>query len=183
MLVETGALLEGHFLLSSGLHSDRYVQCARLLRLPDKAEIAFGALAELWRDRKIDKVVGPALGAVVAAYELARQLGCEGIFTERVDGAMALRRGFDITAGERVLVVEDVVTTGKSAREVADLARSRGAEVVGLASLIDRSVCPPDFVDDFRALVRLEFATYKPEECPLCKAGGAPVKPGSRPQP
>jgi orotate phosphoribosyltransferase len=183
LLVETGALLEGHFLLSSGLHSDRYVQCARLLCVPSKAETACRALADLWHDRAVDKVVGPALGAVVVAYELARQLNCQGLFTERVDGAMALRRGFEIHSGERVLVVEDVVTTGKSARELAELMRSSGAEVVGLASLIDRSVSPVDFVSDFRSLMRLEFAAFDPEDCPMCRAGSVPVKPGSRPQP
>jgi len=181
LLVETGALLEGHFLLSSGLHSARYVQCARLLQFPDKAEVVCRALADKWRDCSIDKVVGPALGAVVLAYELARQLGCEGIFAERVDGKMVLRRGFEVSAGERVLVVEDVVTTGASAGEVAEHVRRLGGDVAGLASIIDRSAVAPAFVDDFRPLARLELAVYTPEECPMCRDGGTPVKPGSRP--
>jgi len=182
LLTETGALLDGHFLLSSGLHSNRYVQCAKLLRYPDKAERVCGMLADMWRDRKIDKVVGPAVGAIIVAYELARHLGCEGIFTERMDGKMVLRRGFHVAPSDRILLAEDVVTTGASAGEVAEYLRSLGADVVGLAAIIDRSAARPAFVEDFRSLGRLELTTFRPEECPICRAGGVPVRPGSRPK-
>ena len=184
-LQQEDALLRGHFRLSSGLHSDTYVQCARYLRRPDLAAPAAAALAfqiEVAR-LKPDVVVGPAMGGVVIGYELARQLGVPGIFTERdADGQMTLRRGFTIEPGEKVIIAEDVVTTGKSTLEVANLLRSMGAEVLAVASLIDRTGGKGGLDFPHFALLPVQAATYKPEECPLCAAGVPVVKPGSRPE-
>ena len=184
-LRQEDALLRGHFRLSSGLHSDTYVQCARYLRRPDLAAPAAAALAfqiEVAR-LKPDVVVGPAMGGVVIGYELARQLGVPGIFTERdADGQMTLRRGFTIEPGEKVIIAEDVVTTGKSTLEVAKLLRSMGAEVLAVASLIDRTGGKGGLDFPHFALLPVQAATYKPEECPLCAAGVPVVKPGSRPE-
>jgi orotate phosphoribosyltransferase len=174
-LAETGALLEGHFQLSSGLHSDRYVQCARLLQHPDLASQAASALAARL-DLAADVVVGPALGGIVMAHEVARALGVRAIFAERKDGQLVLRRGFQLAPGERVLIVEDVITTGKSAREVAALVDAAGAEVAGYAALVDRrgSDLP------ITALVAFDLQTWDPESCPNCAAGQPIDKPGSR---
>jgi len=183
-LLQEDALLRGHFRLSSGLHSDTYVQCARFLRRPD---LAAPAAAELARQLvaaglQPDVVVGPAMGGVVIGYELARQLGVPGIFTERDDaGQMTLRRGFTIEPGQRVVIAEDVVTTGKSTNEVARVLTALGAKVLAVVSLIDRtggeaSLSFPNF-----ALLPVTAATYAPDDCPLCRAGIPVVKPGSRP--
>ena len=139
LLKETGALLEGHFLLSSGKHSDGYVQCAKLLMYPDKAEKAIEIIAEKLKDIDFDIVVGPAMGGIIVSYELARQLGKPSIFVEREDGEMTLRRGFDIKPGQRVLITEDVVTTGKSSYEAIKVVEDNGGEVVGIACVVDRS--------------------------------------------
>ena len=184
-LVQENALLRGHFRLSSGLHSDTYVQCARFLRRPELAAPAAAALAAQIRAAglRVDTVVGPAMGGVVIGYELARQLGVPGIFTERdATGQMSLRRGFTIEPGERIIIAEDVVTTGKSTNEVARLLTELGAEVLGVASLIDRTggnaaLNFPNF-----ALLPVAAATYAPDDCPLCRAGLPVVKPGSRPE-
>jgi orotate phosphoribosyltransferase len=183
-LRQEDALLRGHFRLSSGLHSDTYVQCARFLRRPDLAEPAARQLADLIRQAGLapDLVVGPAMGGVVIGYELARQLGVPGIFTERDEaGQMTLRRGFTVEAGQKIVIAEDVVTTGKSTNEVARLLTALGAKVLAVASLIDRtggeaSLSFPNF-----ALLPVTAATYAPDECPLCRAGIPVVKPGSRP--
>ena len=184
-LLQENALLRGHFRLSSGLHSDTYVQCARFLRRPELAAPAAAALAAQIRAAglRVDTVVGPAMGGVVIGYELARQLGVPGIFTERdAAGQMSLRRGFTIEPGERIIIAEDVVTTGKSTNEVARLLTELGAEVLGVASLIDRTggnaaLNFPNF-----ALLPVAAATYAPDDCPLCRAGLPVVKPGSRPE-
>jgi orotate phosphoribosyltransferase len=179
------ALLHGHFRLSSGLHSDTYVQCARFLRKP---ELAASAAAELARQIRAaglqpDVVVGPAMGGVVVSYELARQLGLPSLFTERDDqGQMTLRRGFTLEPGERVIIAEDVVTTGKSTLEVAKVLRGLGVEVLAVASLIDRTGGSAGLDFPHFALLSVKAATYKPEECPLCAAGVPVVKPGSRPE-
>jgi orotate phosphoribosyltransferase len=181
-----GAVLEGHFLLSSGLHSPRYVQCARVLMDPAFAtrlgEALGSELRALLGPRGVGAVVAPALGGVLVAHEVARALGCRGLFTERQDGAMTLRRGFALDPGERVAVVEDAITTGGSTREVMDAVRRAGAEVVAAGCLIDRSA-GVDLGVPHRSLIRLEVPTWTAAACPLCASGSKAVKPGSRPSP
>jgi orotate phosphoribosyltransferase len=180
LLKRTGALLEGHFLLSSGLHSDRYFQCARLLQYPRRAARVGRAIGDLCRPFGAQLVVSPALGGVVIGHEVARALGVRAIFTEREQGIMRLRRGFTIAPGERALIVEDVVTTGKSTLEAAHAVTAAGGEVVGLTSIIDRSG-GVGFPYPFRSLLQIKVATYAAEVCPLCREGKLPVlKPGSR---
>ena len=177
------ALLEGHFLLSSGLHSDRYFQCALALSKPPVAERLAQGLAERYDAAAIDLVVGPALGAVIWAHEMARALGKRCFFTERKDGAMELRRGFAITPGERVLVVEDVITTGGSVREVIACLRGLGAEVVGVGCIVNRSGVNP-FADlglELQSLANVVARVWKPEDAPEEFRASQPVKPGSRP--
>lgn len=181
ILKEAGVLLEGHFLLTSGRHSGRYLQCARIFRNTRYSEELCAALAEHFRDDRVDIVIGPALGAVQMAYEVSRALGCENFFAEREDGAMTLRRGFAIEPGQRVLVVEDVVTTGGSVREVLEIVRQAGGEIVGVGSIVDRTGGRISFGVPFRSVVSMEVESWEPGECPLCKAGApAPYKPGSR---
>ena len=178
------ALLSGHFLLSSGLHSDTYFQSALILQHPAEAEKLAALLADkiLKETPDIDVVVSPALGGIVVGQEVAAQIGCRAIFCERVDGKLTLRRGFSIEKGEKCLVVEDVITTGLSTREVIDTIKPLGAEIVAVASLVDRSGGKVDFGVPRSSLLSLEVKSYKAEECPMCKEGGAPVKPGSRKQ-
>jgi orotate phosphoribosyltransferase len=176
----TGALLSGHFLLSSGLHSDRYLQSALVLQQPDIATKLCASLADHFRDLRIDVVIAPALGGVFVSHETARALGVRAIFAERVDGVLTLRRGFSIRPGERVLVVEDVITTGKSTRETIEVVRRSKGEVVGAGALVDRSGGKAELGVPYRALVTLTVPTYAPEHCPLCRNGSVPVKPGSR---
>jgi orotate phosphoribosyltransferase len=175
-----GALLEGHFLLTSGLHSNRYVQCALVLQHPEAATMLGAQLAGYFKDIPVDLVVGPALGGVLVAQEVARSLGARALFTEREQGQMTLRRGFSIAPGERALVVEDVVTTGGSTGEVIDVVAAAGGKVAGVGALIDRHTGSLNFNVPFHALLRLEIATYNPDSCPLCQSGSPPVKPGSR---
>ncbi len=178
---KSGALLKGHFKLSSGLHSEKYLQCALVLQYPDIAEKLSEALANNFSGQKIEVVIGPALGGVTLAYETARAIGARGLFTERQDGKMVLRRGFSISGGEKVLVVEDVVTTGGSTKEVIDLVKSFGGDVVGVGSIIDRSGgALVDFGAPFKPLAKVEVETFKEEKCPLCKKGLPITKPGSR---
>lgn len=186
-LRECGALLEGHFLLSSGRHAGRYVQCALLLQHPERAAAVCADLAAAIRaaGARWDAVVGPAMGAVTFAYELARALGVRGLFAERApEGGFALRRGFAVAPAERVLVAEDVVTTGKSAREVEAMLRAGGVTQIGYASIVNRSGRPDPFgtIPYFRAL-DLEVPSWEAAGCPLCRDGsaGPAVKPGSRP--
>lgn len=180
--VDAGALLEGHFVLSSGLHSPRYLQCALVLQDPPLAERLCRQLAEKVRDLQAEVVIGPALGGIVVAYELARALGVRGIFAERKDGTMCLRRGFSLRKGERVLLAEDVVTTGGSLKEVIEVLRQWGAEPVGVVSLVDRSGDrDPAFGVPFVGLVRVDVPTWQPDGCPLCRDGVPVEKPGSRP--
>ena len=184
-LQQEDALLRGHFRLSSGLHSDTYVQCARYLRRPELAAPAAAALAAQIKAAGLqaDVVVGPAMGGVVIGYELARQLGVPGIFTERdAEGHMTLRRGFTVTPGEKIIIAEDVVTTGKSTLEVARILREMGAEVLAVASLIDRTGGKGGLDFPHFALLSVTAATFAPESCPLCAAGVPVVKPGSRPE-
>jgi orotate phosphoribosyltransferase len=181
---ERGALLQGHFLLSSGLHSPRYLQCARVLMDPALATRLGARLADALRPilgaSRPGAVVAPALGGVLVAHEVARALACRGLFTERQDGAMTLRRGFTLDPGEEVVVVEDVITTGGSTREVMDAVRARGARVVAVGSLVDRSGGAVDLGVPRRSLLALEVPTYASDACPLCAAGSKAEKPGSR---
>jgi orotate phosphoribosyltransferase len=180
LLRETGALLEGHFRLSSGLHSNRYVQCARLLEKPRHADALGADLAAAIREWSPSRVVAPALGGVIIGYTVARALGVPMVFTERKEGEMSLRRGFGIAAGERVVVVEDVVTTGKSTRETADVVAREGGEVIGFASILNRSGKSNPFDAPYRALTEMALETWAPEQCPLCEAGRPLETPGSR---
>jgi orotate phosphoribosyltransferase len=182
-----GALLEGHFLLSSGLHSPRYLQCALVLMDPPLAtrlgrELA-SALEPALGGVRPSAVVAPALGGVLVAHEVARGFSCRGLFTERQDGAMTFRRGFTLEPAEAVVVVEDVITTGGSTREVMEAVRSRGGQVLAVGSLVDRSGGSVDLGVPRRNLLSLDVPTYPPEACPLCASGSTPVKPGSRPTP
>jgi orotate phosphoribosyltransferase len=181
---ERGALLQGHFLLSSGLHSPRYLQCARVLMDPALATRLGAELARrlvpLAVGARAGAVVAPALGGVLVAHEVARALGCRGLFTERQDGAMALRRGFTLEAGEPVVVVEDVITTGGSTREVLRAVTDRGASVIAVGCLVDRSGGTVDLGVPRASLIELEVPTWAADACPLCAAGSSPEKPGSR---
>lgn len=174
------ALLTGHFKLSSGLHSEKYLQCALVLQHPKIAEKLARELAGRFKDERPEVVIGPALGGVTWAYEVARAFGIRGIFTERLDNVMTLRRGFAIGKNERVLVVEDVVTTGGSTKEVIETVKRAGGIVVGVGAVIDRSGGAASFGVKFEALARLVVETYPETACPLCKKGGVAVKPGSR---
>ncbi|HET7291711.1 MAG TPA: orotate phosphoribosyltransferase [Vicinamibacteria bacterium] len=177
------ALLEGHFLLSSGLHSPRYLQCARVLMDPVLATRLGAELAAALRSLlpgPPGAVVAPALGGVLVAHEVARAFGCRGLFTERQDGAMTLRRGFVLDPDEAVVVVEDVITTGGSTREVIEVVARSGARVVAAGSLVDRSGGQVDLGVPRRSLLTLEVPAWERAACPLCARGGTPVKPGSR---
>ena len=176
-----GALLEGHFRLSSGLHSNGYLQSALVLQRPDDAANLGAALAGRVTSWRPDVVLSPALGGVIIGHEVARALVVRALFAERADGNLTLRRGFSLSRGERVLVVEDVVTTGGSTRETIDVATSAGAQVVGAAALIDRSGGTAQLGVPFEALARLSLPTYEPSTCPLCSKGLPVTKPGSRP--
>jgi orotate phosphoribosyltransferase len=177
---EHSALLEGHFILSSGLHSDRYIQCALVLQHPRVAEKLCTELAAKVRHLGATTVAAPALGGVIVAHEVARALGARALFTERQEGVMTLRRGFHLEPGEPTLVVEDVITTGLSTRETMKCVEQAGGKIVGVGSLIDRSGGTADLGMPKASLVTLSVQNYKPEECPLCKSGIPAVKPGSR---
>jgi orotate phosphoribosyltransferase len=177
---QVGALLEGHFRLTSGLHSSGYLQCALVLQHPDLAEALGAAIAERVRGLGAQAVLSPALGGIVIGQEVGRALGIRAIFAERQDGTLMLRRGFTLAPGEKVLVVEDVVTTGGSTRETIDVARAAGAQVVGAASIIDRSGGAQKLDVPYHALATVSLPTYEPEKCPLCLAGQPVIKPGSR---
>lgn len=179
-LKNTNALLEGHFLLSSGLHSDRYFQCALLLQRPKIAEKYGKAIAELYKSENITCVIGPALGGVTIAYEVGRALGVRAIFSERVNGEMKIRRGFSVTPDDKVLIVEDVITTGGSVKEVYNLLKDQNINVAGIASIVDRSGGKAEFEVPYKSLLTINVNTYQPKSCPLCKEGTSAVKPGSR---
>jgi orotate phosphoribosyltransferase len=184
----SGALLEGHFRLTSGLPSSGYLQCALVLQHPPHAEALGRAIADRTRDLRATVVLSPALGGVVIGHEVGRALGVRAIFAERQDGALALRRGFVIGESDRVLVVEDVLTTGGSTRETMQVARAAGGHVVGAASIVDRSGASTGsgqagarFDVPYTALLDVTLPTYEPDACPLCAQGLPVVKPGSRP--
>jgi len=184
---KSGALLSGHFRLSSGLHSGKYLQCALVLQYPDLAEKLCNQLAsrlEL-RGSKIDAVISPAIGGIIVGQEVAKVLGCRAIFYEREEGKMKLRRGFEIRKEERVVVVEDVITTGGSVKEIVEIVQGMGGKVEGIGVIVDRS--KPSLSDELatlnlplNSLLRIDIETYSPEECPICKKGIPLQKPGSR---
>jgi orotate phosphoribosyltransferase len=180
LLSKTGAMLQGHFRLSSGLHSPNYVQCALLLQYPRNAKAIGEALAARVRAIRPAKIVSPALGGVVVGYAVAEALDLPFVFTERKDGQMTLRRGFRIDRGERVVIVEDVVTTGKSTRETARVVAEHGGLVFGFAAILNRSGKPNPFDAPFESLASIALETYEPPSCPLCKAGVPLDAPGSR---
>lgn len=177
---ESGALHEGHFKLSSGLHSPGYLQSALVLQHPRHAETLGHALAEPLRRLKATVVLSPALGGLIIGHEVARALGVRAIFAERAEGALTLRRGFSVSPDDRVVVIEDVVTTGGSTRETMAVATAAGATVVGAGAIVDRSGGSPGLNVPFHALVTLSLPTYQPDACPLCQAGVPVTKPGSR---
>lgn len=177
---QTGALLEGHFQLTSGLHSSVYLQCALVLQFPEKAESFARAIAQKFANAGIQLVASPAIGGIVIGHEVARALGARFIWTEREAGALSLRRGFSVSPGERTLVVEDVVTTGGSTRETVEALRAAGADVVAAASIIDRSGGSADVGVPRVALVTLKVVAVEPEICDACRMGDFAVKPGSR---
>lgn len=179
----TGALLRGHFRLTSGLHSDLYLQSALVLQFPAHAERLGTALAAAFRTARVAVVAAPAIGGILVAHEVARALGARAVFTERGEGGrMTLRRGFGVEPGERCLVVEDVITTGGSTREVIAALEAAGARVVGAGVLVDRSGGGVALSAPLTALLTLAASTCPPETCPLCRAGVPAVKPGSRPE-
>ena len=182
ILTEAGVLMEGHFLLTSGRHSNKYLQCAKIFRNTKYSEELCGVLAQHFAKDDVELVIGPAMGAVQMAYEVSRSLGTENFFTERDEnGKMALRRGFSINKGQRVLVVEDVVTTGGSVREVIDLVKEAGGVVVGVGSIVDRTGGKIDFGVPFRAVISIDVESWPADECPLCREGKMDLmKPGSR---
>lgn len=180
---ETGAILKGHFKLSSGLHSDTYLQCARLLQHPDRADLLCSELASIIREKiktKIDLVVAPAMGGLIVGYEVARQLGLPSIFCERVDGKFEFRRGFEVPKGANVLIVEDVVTTAKSSFETIEAIKTAGGNVVGEACLVDRSSGKHGLPFPLASLIELDVPTYHPDALPDHLKGSEAVKPGSR---
>jgi orotate phosphoribosyltransferase len=179
----SGALLEGHFRLSSGLHSPGYLQCALVLQHPEHAAALGKALAARLQDLRATVVLSPALGGLIIGHEVARALRTRAIFAERTDGELSLRRGFTLGEADHVLVVEDVITTGGSTRETIQVARAAGAHVVGAAAVVDRSGGRAALDVPLFALMKIDLATYEPERCPLCARGIAVTKPGSRPVP
>ena len=182
ILKETDALLEGHFVLSSGLHSDKYVQCAKLLSKPEKAKELCFSLAEKIREKykNIDLILSPAIGGIVIGYEIGRILNIETIFAERVNGIFNLRRGFKINKGQKILIVEDVITTGKSSLECSDLAKKSNAEILGYACIIDRSNGKSKIDKTIVSQVEIQIPTYKKENLPKHLENIKVVKPGSR---
>lgn len=180
IFARTGVLLEGHFRLTSGLHAAKYLQCAQLLQYPNEAGPLCEQLADYFRDAGATVVAGPATGGIILAYEVAKALGIKNIFGERENGVMTFRRGFKVEPTDKVLVLEDVVTTGGSVKELIECVRQAGAEVIGVASLVNRSGGRVDFGVPFKSLVNLDITTYQPDDCPMCKAGSVAYKPGSR---
>lgn len=176
----TKALLEGHFLLTSGLHSNTYFQCAKVFQYPWHAETLCRPIADHFKHQNIELVVSPAVGGIVMGQEIGRLLKVRVIFMERVDGKLTLRRGFQIHAGERVLVAEDVTTTGGSVKEVIQGVQQAGGEVVAVTAVVDRSGGQVDFHVPYFSLIQMEVVNYPPDACPLCREGSQAIKPGSR---
>ncbi len=171
VLEQTGVILHGHFRLTSGRHSDTFLQCSQVMQYPSQAAKVCDELACLFNDTKVDLVAGPAMGGIVLAYEVARALGVRTIFAERENGKMAFRRGFAVRPGEAVLLVEDAVTTGGSVNEVAEAVTQAGARVAGVGALVDRSGGKVSFGVPFKRLITMDIKSYSPAECPMCRDG------------
>ncbi|MCQ2379528.1 MAG: orotate phosphoribosyltransferase [Victivallaceae bacterium] len=180
ILKNSGSLLSGHFQLRSGLHSDHFFQAALLLQYPDKAEIVCKHIAEQYRGQGIETVISPAVGGLIVGQEVARALGCRAIFADKEDGQLILKRGFTLRKGEKVLVAEDVVTKGGRVQQTVDLVRSFGAEVVGIAVLVDRSGGDAKFDVPFKSALKLTLPTFDPDKCPLCEKHLPIDRPGSK---
>jgi orotate phosphoribosyltransferase len=179
LLKDSGALLEGHFILTSGLHSSQYIEKFRILEQPSYTEMLCKEIAGMYKDNNITAVVGPMTGGIIISYETARQLGVKSIFTERINGKMEFRRGFTLSPSDNVLVVEDIITTGGSVLEVIETVKDCGAKIAGLSCFVDRSNGKAKFDVPFKPLLVMDVVNYKLEECPLCKSGSSAVKPGS----
>jgi len=177
---KTGGILKGHFLLTSGRHSDTYMQCAKLFAYPNESERLCKELAKALKKYKADYVVAPAVGGIIIGYEVARQVGIPNFFAERQDGVFALRRGFELPKGSRVIVVEDVITTGGSVKEVVELINKLESTVVCVGCIVDRSNGGVDFGVPLHGLLAVDVKSYDADKCPLCKDGSKPYKPGSR---
>ncbi len=178
---ETEVLMDGHFLLTSGRHSNQYMQCAKILQYPNYTQEIVGGLAKCYEDEKVDYVIAPAVGGIIIGYELARQLEAKNMFAEREDGKMTIRRGFELPKGSRVIVAEDVITTGGSVKEVMDLVKESGSQVIGVAVLVDRSNGAIDFGVKLDTALTVEVESWEPDQCPLCEKGQVElIKPGSR---
>ena len=180
ILKETAALLDGHFILSSGKHSPNYVQCARLFEYPEAGGKISALLAEKLKGYDPTVIIGPAMGGIILSYEVARNLGVRSLFAGRKDGVMMLRRGFTLRDNDRVAIVEDVVTTGGAVREVMAFLKGRGIEVVCAGSIVDRSAGKADFGVPFERLIDLNFPVYEASDCPLCRSKIPADKPGSK---
>ncbi|MFQ5676963.1 MAG: orotate phosphoribosyltransferase [bacterium] len=177
---ETAALLTGHFILTSGLHSDRYFQGAKVLQHPHIAGKLCAQIGNHFKEQGVGAVIAPAVGGIIVTHEVAKTLGVRAIFAEREQGRMILRRGFEISPNDNILVVEDVITTGGSVREVIDLVKSLDGNVVGVGCLVDRSGGQADFGTPLFSLIQLTIQTFPPQDCPLCRQGLPAIKPGSR---
>ncbi len=177
---KTGALLQGHFLLTSGRHSNMYFQCAKVLQFPEYTEQVCRIISDYFKDYEIDTVISPAMGGIIVGQEVARQLNKRSIFAEREDKKLTLRRGFTIDKGEKVLVCEDVVTTGGSVFEVIDIVKAQGGEVAGVGFIVDRSNGKVNFGYPQQSTMKMEVISYTPDECPLCRENIPLIKPGSR---
>ena len=180
IFTETGVMLKGHFLLTSGRHSDTYMQCAHLFKYPQYSQMLAQDLVDQFAGQALDLVVGPAIGGIILSYEVSRLLGVQNMFVERENGAMTLRRGFEIQPGQKVLIVEDVVTTGGSVVETMDVVRAAGGEIIGVGVIVDRSAGKVDFGVPLHSVISMEVKSYPADECPVCETGLPLVKPGSR---
>jgi len=177
---KTGGILKGHFLLTSGRHSDTYMQCAKLFVYPDESEKLCKELAKTLKNYKADYIVAPAVGGIIIGYEIARQAGLPNFFAERQDGVFTLRRGFELPKGSKVIVVEDVITTGGSVKEVIELVDKLGSIAVCVGCIVDRSNGKVDFKIPMHSLLAIDVKSYDADDCPLCRDGSKPYKPGSR---
>lgn len=177
---KTNVIQTGHFELSSGRHTDTYLQCAQILQYPEYTNELAAEIAKIWRNEDIDLIVGPAIGGIVISYAVASEMGLRNIFSERKNGEMKFRRNLEVKENEKVLIVEDVVTTGGSVREVIELLEKENADIVGISSLVDRSNGEVEFDYPFKPLVQLQVDSYKKDECKLCEKGVPINKPGSK---
>lgn len=176
---KTAALLEGHFLLTSGLHSSKYIEKFRIFEYPRYTEKICKEIAKLYKDKNITVVCGPMTGGIILAHEIAKALGVKMVFTERTNGVMTLKRGFHLSATDRVVIVEDIVTTGSSINEVIDVVKESGCKIIGISAIADRSSGQASFPYPFQSLIKFNIKNYLPEDCPLCKSGIPLIKPGS----